>query len=132
MEETSQFEAFDLKNRSLKRRRELLPLWIKVFIWIFFLATFVSILILAFGVFLEKTDLSIYGLTTDKIYSPIGISVCTIYICKGWVSYGLWFEKDWGPTAGKIDAILGFGVCIFVMLILPFLTEPHLNLRLEI
>jgi len=44
----------------------------------------------------------------------------------------LWFEKDWGPKAGKIDAILGFIVCISAMLIIPFLTEPHLNLKLEV
>jgi len=37
MEEQSAFEAFDLQNKSLKRRRELLPLWIKVFIWLSFL-----------------------------------------------------------------------------------------------
>lgn len=107
-------------------------MWIKIFIWIFFLTAFVSILILAFGVFLDETDLSLYGLETDYIYSPIGISICVIYLYKGFVSYGLWFEKDWGPTAGKIDAILGFAVCLFTMLVLPFLTEPRFNLRLEI
>lgn len=132
MQETSHFDAFDLQNKSIKRRRELLPIWIKVFIWIFFLTALISILILAFGIFLENIDLSLYGLETEKIYSPIGLSVCILYLYKGLVSYGLWFEKDWGPAAGKFDAILGFVVCLFVMFVLPFLTEPHMNLRLEI
>lgn len=132
MEEQSLFEAFDLQNKPLKRRRKLLPLWIKVFIWIFFFAAFITILILAFGFFLTPFDLSLFGLKTEEIYTPTGIFICILYLYKGAVSYGLWFEKDWGPKAGIIDAFVGFLVCISVMVIIPFFTTPHFNLRLEI
>ena len=41
----------------------------------------------------DKIDLSLYGLTTNNPKSLIGIVVILLFILKGTVSYGLWFEK---------------------------------------
>ncbi|SKB62148.1 hypothetical protein [Chryseobacterium balustinum] len=130
MEEKSVFDEFD-NNFNTKRRRNLLPIWIKVFIWLFFAFGFIGILILAFGFFMGKFNLSLYGLETDKVYSLMGFFLTALFILKGIVSYGLWFEQDWGIKIAKIDAIIGLVVCGVSMFILPFFTK-NFELRLEV
>ncbi|REC43620.1 hypothetical protein [Chryseobacterium sp. 5_R23647] len=122
MEEKSVFDEFD-NNFNTKRRRNLLPIWIKVFIWLFFAFGFIGILILAFGFFMGKFNLSLYGLETDKAYSLMGFFLTALFILKGIVSYGLWFEQDWGIKIAKIDAIIGLVVCGISMFVLPFFTK---------
>lgn len=125
MEEKSVFDEFDTKTNIL-RRRALLPVWIKIFIWIFLCMGLIAVLILAFGFFLNNNArLSVYGLETTSIYSPIGLIILSILIFKGIVSYGLWFEQEWGPKAAVIDAFLGIFICGITMLILPFITNGH-------
>lgn len=114
-------DIFDSQN-DFNRRRKLLPLWIKVFIWFFLILGIIASLILSFGAFLDDTDLSLYGLSTTHPYSATGIIICWLFILKGIVAYSLWFEYRWAPKAAITDVILGLIICIAVMvrpLILP-------------
>lgn len=125
MEDKSAFDEFDTKNNTLQRRT-LLPVWIKIFIWIFLLIGLIAVLILAFGFFLNNNaELSVYGLKTTSLYSPTGLIITSILIFKGIVSYGLWFEQKWGPKAAIIDAVLGIFICGIMMFIFPFVTNSH-------
>ena len=132
MEENSQtqFVEFEIKNIE---RRKLLPVWIKVFCWIFMLMGLVSIGCLIFGMLGGKADLSFYGFETDEPLTLIGIFIISMMILKGFSAYALWFEKDYAIKLGKMDAVLGIIICIFSMFVLPFIKEnSNFVIRLEI
>lgn len=132
MEEKSVFEEFDVKNNFI-RRRNLLPLWIKIFIWIFLFTALIGIIMLAFGFFINNAEFSIYGLETTQPYSLTGFIISFLFIFKGIAAYGLWFEQDWAIRTAKIDAVLGIGICLFVMLVMPFITgSNYFMIRFEI
>lgn len=132
MEERSTFEEFDVKSNFV-RRRDLLPVWIKIFIWLFLLGGFVGITIVMCGLFLSNTALSIYGIEANHPYTLAGFFIILLIIYKGIVAYGLWFEQPWAPKAAIIDAIAGIAICVIMMVIIPF-TVPNINftVRLEL
>lgn len=130
MEEKSNFEEFD--NLEIKhQRRKLLPIWIKVFIWIFFFFGAIGLLMLLLIPFTNTIDLSLYGLTTNNPKSLIGILIIILFILKGSVSYGLWFEKKWGVNIAEIDAVLGIIICTISMFVLPIYTH-NFSFRAEL
>lgn len=132
MEQESAFDEFDVKS-NFERRRDLLPIWIKIFIWFFFIGGSVASLILISGFFLTNVSLSIYGIDSNHPYTVAGFIVCTLLIFKGIVAFGLWFEQDWAPKAAVIDAITGIAVCTIMMVVIPFV-NPNISftLRLEL
>lgn len=133
MEEKSTFEEFEKSQKQVKRRRDLLPLWIKIFTWIFLIFGVFGIAIPILGLFFEKLDLSLYGLATTQVFSPIGIIIVTLFIFKGIVAFGLWFEKDWAPKLAIIDAVIGIAICGYMMLVNPFISgNRNFTIRLEL
>lgn len=118
-----------------KRRRELLPIWMKVFIWIFLvLGAFIPVgIVLAFF----KIDflVSLYGLDTNNPLSLIGLLLMALFILKFFTAYALWNEKNWAIKIGKIDAIVGIIACSAIMFILPFIPQNgniNISFRLEL
>ena len=97
-----------LKN---KRRKELLPWWIKVFIWIFLILGAIAPLALILGIVGFNFEISLYGLEANEPISIIGISLILIYIFKGVTAYSLLKEKNWAVTLGIMDAIIGIALC---------------------
>ncbi|MDG4652426.1 hypothetical protein [Chryseobacterium arthrosphaerae] len=130
-ESSTALEELDTKN--FTRRRNLLPLWIKIFLWIFLIAGVIATISLMAGSFMGHYDLSLYGIDTNNPYSMAGFLVCFLFIYKGIVAYGLWFEQEWGPQAAIIDAIIGIATCLTMMAIVPFIV-PNISftLRLEL
>ncbi len=55
-----------------ERRRNLLPKWIKVFIWIFMIFGGMSVLVLFLGLIVDKMYMSFLGLETNYSFSLIG------------------------------------------------------------
>lgn len=122
-------------NTTLKRRRELLPVWIKIFIWIFFIFGIFIPVGLVFAVLNKEFQLSLYGLETNSPNSLLGLLLFLLFILKFITAYGLWTERKWAIKLGKIDAILGIAICGFVMIVLPYIAEENtsdLNFRLEL
>jgi hypothetical protein len=133
MEQKSTFDEFDKKQKQITRRRDLLPLWIKIFTWIFLLFGVAGIIIPILGLFLDSIDLSLYGLATKQVYTPIGILIVALFLFKGVVAFGLWFEKDWAPQIAVYDAILGIVICGYMMLVNPFISDSrNFTIRLEL
>ncbi|MDQ0594027.1 CHASE2 domain-containing sensor protein [Chryseobacterium ginsenosidimutans] len=91
MEERSAFEEFETKS-NLIQRRSLLPVWIKIFTWLFLIGGAVATGILICGSFITNTSLSIYGIQANHPYTLTGFLICILLIYKGIVAYGLWFE----------------------------------------
>ena len=132
MKEKSNFDEFDTKDGTV-RRRDLLPLWIKIFLWLFLIAGTVGVILLLSGWLITHSSLSLYGIEADHPYSATGILICFLFIFKGIVSYGLWFEQEWGPAAAIIDSVSGILICVFMMMAAPFLfPSVNFNIRLEL
>lgn len=117
------------------RRRKLLPLWIKIFTWIFLITGLIIPIGLIVGAMGHEFTVSLYGLQTTAVYTPLGFVLIALFALKGVTSFGLWTEKDWAIKLASIDAILGIAVCAGVMLILPFTGAEgkiNLSIRLEL
>lgn len=113
-------------------RNKLLPVWIKIFTWIFLIISFFAPIAFVLGLFGKKVHLSIYGIETDEPLSLVGIIITTLFIIKGITAFGLLKEKDWAIKVGIIDALIGIVICTLVM-ILPVITpDPKFSLRLEL
>lgn len=130
-EETTKsvFEEFDTN----KRRRALLPWWIKMFCWIFMLFGIMAFVSLLLGFTNIKPALAFYGFESNEPFSLDGMIVISVGIFKGITAFSLWFEKDFAIKFGKIDAMIGIVLCAIAMLVIPFLGDGfHLELRLEL
>ncbi|MFT7545809.1 MAG: uncharacterized membrane protein (DUF2068 family), partial [Gammaproteobacteria bacterium] len=57
--------------------------------------------------------------TASNPLSLLGLLITLLYVLKGVVSYGLWWEKDWGPQLAVVDAVIGIVACLLVMFLLP-------------
>jgi hypothetical protein len=132
MEENSAFQEFETKE-NFTRRRNLLPLWIKIFLWFFLIGGLFAAIFLIIGPFLNRINLSLYGITAVHPYTLPGIITTLLLIFKGIVAYGLWFEQKWAVQAAIIDAIIGIAVCVIMMVVIPF-TVPNISftIRLEL
>lgn len=130
-EKQTAFAEFD--NNILTRRRNLLPTWIKIFLWIFLIGGATAAIILMAGSLMTHISLSIYGIKADHPYSMTGLLISFLFLFKGIVAYGLWFEQKWAPQAAIADAIIGIAICLIMMVIIPF-TIPAISftIRLEL
>lgn len=123
----------EFENHTLTRRRNLLPTWIKVFLWIFLIAGALATIFLMAGSLMTHVSLSLYGMDANHPYSMTGLLICVLFLFKGIVAYGLWFEQDWAPQAAIIDAIIGIAICLVMMAIIPFVYPTiSFTLRLEL
>ena len=115
-------------------RRSLLPMWMKVFTWIFLISGSLgalAFLLMPFGISFE---FSIYGIEATEP-SLFYFLVITIFVLKGVVALGLWTEKDWAITLGILDAWLGIMLCCAVMFVFPIVFAQNgfaFTFRLEL
>ena len=103
------------------RRRKLLPWWIRLFTWLFLLFGAIVPFGLIFGSLGMKFEISLYGIETNDPLTIIGLSLVGLYLIKGIIAYGLWWEKDWVIKPAKLDAIIGIVICTFMTFIYPFM-----------
>lgn len=119
-----------LENKPEKtgmERRQLLPLWIKIFLWFFLiLGCFVPLGLIA-SLFYVPFQLSVYGMTTTNPFSLSGLLIMLIMLYKGYTAFALWTGKKNAVLLAQIDAISGMLVCVIVMVM-----GPGIMLRLEL
>jgi len=128
-------EILDSRISREPRRRELLPLWIKIFLWIFMVFGVIAPVGLIIGLLGMNINLSLYGLATANALSTNGLIIISLFALKGAVSFGLWTEKDWAINLAMLDAFIGILVCVLVMLVLPAAPQENgfgFNIRLEL
>lgn len=120
-----------LENNS--RRRSLLPLWIKVFCWIFMATGTLAVLALFASLFSYHLRVAMYGLQSSEPLSPAGLFILFLFLLKGVAAFGFWMEKDWAIHLGIADAVIGIAVCTVVVLVLPLLEpQPGFVFRIEL
>jgi hypothetical protein len=116
-----------------KRRRDLLPIWIQIFVWIFMVLGTLAPICFFLGFMGINLNLALYGLETTNPLSILGITLMGLFAFKGMVAFGLWTEKPWAVSGAIIDGILGIVICVLVMIVLPFISNgTSINLRLEL
>ena len=113
-------------------RKKLLPLWIKIFSWIFLIISAFVPIVFILGIMGYNVQLAVYGLETNEAFSKIGITILAIFIIKGITAFGLLKEKNWAVTIGIVDAILGIIICTLIMLYPIINPEIKFSLRLEL
>lgn len=93
----------------------------------------ISAILLIAGSLLTHISLSIYGIKANHTYSMTGLLISVLFLFKGILAYGLWFEQKWTVQAAIADAIIGIAICLIMMAIIPF-TVPTISftLRLEL
>lgn len=102
-------------NPTSIRRRSLLPLWMKIFIWIFIIIGSISVPAFVMGALGYHYESALYGYETEAPLSAIGIILLLLFLYKGVVAYSLWLERIWAVYLGIIDAIIGILICILAM-----------------
>lgn len=115
-----------------KRRRDILPWWIKIFIWIFLIFGAIAPLGIILGIAGFQFQSTLYGLQTNEPLSFIGISIFTLMFFKGIVAFALWNEFDWAVLTAIIDAIIGILICLLVMIIPSLSLQTASGFRIEV
>jgi hypothetical protein len=128
METSSNLDEF-LPLLEKKNKRSLLPLWIKIFIWLFILQAFLLPLVVVARLFGIQTPLALYGFTSYDPFNLMGIFLIALMAFKGVVALALWLEKEWAVTLALIDGWLGVFICVLTM---TFLNNRGTVFRLEL
>jgi hypothetical protein len=76
-------------NTPNTERRKLLPIWIKIFTWIFMLFGAIVPIALVWGFIGNSFQLSIYGLETQYPLSVTGLAILSLFTFKAIVAYGV-------------------------------------------
>lgn len=121
--------------KTFKRRRELLPVWIKFFTWVFMIFGIIAPIAIIMGLMGNKFDLSLYGIETNMPLSLYGILISSLFLFKGFTAFNLWMEKDVATDLAKIDSYIGIVICLLMTLVYPFFDDHNgfsLNIRFEI
>jgi phosphatidylglycerophosphate synthase len=112
-----------------ERRKILLPLWIKVFCWIFLILSVGTLITAILDLTGFAIPLTLYGLETQYPLSWVGLIIICLFVFKGIVSFGLLKGKEWSIDLAQTDAITGIIICIIMMIIHP-LTDDFPGFRL--
>lgn len=113
-------------------RRQLVPLWIKVFGWLIMLLgvampfTIVACLITGLPMTVSFLGLGHHGLP----WHPMALLVMALALMHAVAAYGLLFGKDWGVQACMAVGFIGVLACLGGMGY--SLLQGQLNLRLEL
>ncbi len=115
---------------SITPRNKLLPLWIKIFCWIFLVIGFLIPFALVWGIITHNFIVSLYGVESNTIYSLTGIFLVALFSFKTLVAFGLLRYRDWAVKLGIIDAAIGILICCIVIIYSAL--QAKLIIRLEL
>ena len=121
----------DFLLQSPIKRSKLIPVWIKIFSWIFLVFGGLAPIGLVFGLLGYNMVISLYGLETNAPVSLMGVCLTVLFLLKGLTAFGLLKEKNWAINLGIADAIIGMTICVAFM-IYKILYFSSVSLRLEL
>lgn len=123
LEETSILD--DIIVQQTVRRKKLLPIWIRIFTFLFLFAGALTPIILVVGLMGGTASLALFGLESNEPFSYVGIGIWSQFAFKGVAAFGLWMERDWAIDVAKVDAILSMIVVTAVKLVMPAFFESY-------
>jgi len=114
-------------------RRDLVPIWIKIFGWIFIAIAVLSIPLMFWGVLSDQpVQLELFGFAhAGPALSPYAFAMVGLYLFMGITAYGLIFRKDWGVAGCLANGYVGLALCIISMIMsggTPVRVEPLIQL----
>ena len=100
-------------------RREMVPVWIKVFGWIFIALGVLSVPLLVWGaVSGENVRFELFGFSYfGPALAPKAFALVTLNLFMGITAYGLIFRKDWGVVGCLANGYIGLALCIVSMIL---------------
>lgn len=97
-------------------RKQLLPLWIRFFSWMFLLFL-VSPIILIVGIIMGYMELRLFGIRYyGAVLRPLPIFMILIMTFHGFAAYGLLWGKWWGVNVGIACAFIGTTLSVIGMI----------------
>ncbi len=114
-----------MNKKEILRRRDLLPLWVKFFIWCFMFILVILPVLLVISIMNSDISIGIFGIRSSTIFSVGGAVSFITFILFGIIAFSLWLEKDWAIKLAKIGAIFGIVFCLAMMF-------THRNIRGEL
>lgn len=111
-------------------RRDLLPLWIKIFLWFFIFTGIGVVIAFIIGFWDIYIPLQLYGLRAELMDTPRGLLLLAIFLLKGVVSYMLWNNWIKAIDFALVDAVIGVIISSYVTL--SSLSNTYINFRIEI
>ena len=134
MEQQEDLILEPLLLESTSSRKRILPLWIKIFSWLFLITGAISILAVFAGMLGTSYQVSLYGLQSNEPFSLTGLLILAMFVFKGIVAFGLLTAKGWAVGLGIVDAVVGIVICGAAMFALPLLygTGSPFTIRLEL
>ena len=125
-------ESQEMNADKQQLRRALLPVWIKIFGWLFIvMGGIVPFLYLGSLILGFSASYTMFGLEYEgaaQAFMPFLIC-CTIFI-NGLCAYGLLFGKDWGLTACIVFGYFGLALTVGSMVFEMFVSGGMM-IRLE-
>lgn len=112
-------------------RKSLLPVWIKIFAWIFLITGLVVPIAVFAGLNGWFFNTALYGFATNEPFSRTGILVISLFALKAIVSIGLLLRKDWAIKTAIADGIIGILLCMLIM-ILYIINKNDFTFRIEL
>ncbi|MEO5978342.1 MAG: hypothetical protein ABIS36_22785 [Chryseolinea sp.] len=117
-------EQLNNSTPKIARRRKLIPVWMKIFVWLFMVMGLFVLIGFIFGLLKMRFEMALYGITTNEPFSSWGILLMLLFLVKGIVAFALWTEHDWAVDLGIFDAVIGILICLFGMIGYPALFAP--------
>jgi hypothetical protein len=133
MQETQQDLLVDeLAEATRLPRKKMLPLWIKIFAWIFLICGFFLPVVVILGLAGYSAQQSLYGLESKDPFSLTGIAITLLFTLKAITAFGLLKEKDWAIKLGMADGATGVVICVLLMLLPVVSRDATFSFRLEL
>jgi len=114
-------------------RKMLVPLWIKIFGWIFMVLGIASfVLPMAAPVLDKPAAYEIFGLHHQGApFDPMALAISAIILSLAASAYGLLFGKSWGLAACMVTGYGGVAICLGTMAH-SVASQGTLTIRLEL
>ena len=112
----------DRNNDKSLARKALIPLWIKIFGWLFIvMGALVPFLFIGSLIFGFSASYTMFGLEYEgNAMALMPLVIAAVIFVNGLCAYGLLFGKDWGLNAcivfGYIGLALTVGTMVFEMI----------------
>ncbi|RYY69810.1 MAG: hypothetical protein EOO13_08410 [Chitinophagaceae bacterium] len=108
-------DLIEIVPATRQSRKQLLPWWMKAFMWIFLVFGAVLPIVVVMGILGKPIALALYGMETYDVFSITGLIITSCFAVKAVVAYGLWAGKPWALQLAMADAIIGILVCCLSM-----------------
>ncbi|MEM7312342.1 MAG: hypothetical protein AAF497_04240 [Planctomycetota bacterium] len=100
-------------------RQGMVPLWIKIFGWLFIALAVVSIPLMIWGVVTgENVQLELFGFRyIGPALSFYAFGMAMLNMFMGVTAFGLIFRKDWGVVGCLANGYVGLAMCVVSMVV---------------